>query len=382
MKISKSIHYVGVNDHQIDLFEGLFNVPNGMSYNSYVIFDEKIAVMDSVGENFGEEWLDNIESAVGNRTPDYLIVQHMEMDHSANIQKFISKYPNAKIVASKMAFGMLNSLFGDSLGKISEKQIVVSDGESLELGEHILHFVSAPNVHWPEVIFTYESSEKILFSADAFGKFGALDYEDPEGWACEARRYYFGIVGKFGTSVQAVLKKLEGLQIEKICSLHGPVLDSDIESYLQKYQIWSSYAVESEGVFIAYTSVYGNTKKAVEKLAEILKEKGDGNVKRRTFTFTELKRMDPQATLDLHGETQKDSEVKVREFLSSSLSNGLRKISIITGKGLHSEDGQGVLREVAEGVLRESDAVSDVSNAPLSKGGSGALWVVLKEKKD
>lgn len=278
MKISKSIHYVGVNDHQIDLFEGLFNVPNGMSYNSYVIFDEKIAVMDSVGENFGEEWLDNIESAVGNRTPDYLIVQHMEMDHSANIQKFISKYPNAKIVASKMAFGMLNSLFGDSLGKISEKQIVVSDGDSLELGEHILHFVSAPNVHWPEVIFTYESSEKILFSADAFGKFGALDYEDPEGWACEARRYYFGIVGKFGTSVQAVLKKLEGLQIEKICSLHGPVLDSDIESYLQKYQIWSSYAVESEGVFIAYTSVYGNTKKAVEKLAEILKEKGCAKV--------------------------------------------------------------------------------------------------------
>ena len=274
MKISDSIRYVGVNEHQLDLFEGIFDVPNGMAYNSYVIVDEKIAVMDSVGEGFGEEWLSKIQEATGGRKPDYLVVHHMEMDHSANIQKFLEVYPDAKIVASKMAFVMLKSLFGYAIGDITAKQIVVADGATLELGTHQLQFIAASNVHWPEVMFSYETAEKVLFSADAFGKFGALDVEDSEGWACEARRYYFGIVGKFGANVQNVFKKLEGKSIEKICSLHGPVLDADIEKYLNYYRTWSSYSVESEGIVIAYTSVYGNTKKAVEKLAEILNAKG------------------------------------------------------------------------------------------------------------
>lgn len=274
MKISDSIRYVGVNEHQLDLFEGIFDVPNGMAYNSYVIVDEKIAVMDSVGEGFGEEWLSKIQEATGGRKPDYLVVHHMEMDHSANIQKFLEVYPDAKIVASKMAFVMLKSLFGNALGDITAKQIVVADGATLELGTHQLQFIAASNVHWPEVMFSYETAEKVLFSADAFGKFGALDVEDSEGWACEARRYYFGIVGKFGANVQNVFKKLEGKSIEKICSLHGPVLDADIEKYLNYYRTWSNYSVESEGIVIAYTSVYGNTKKAVEKLAEILNAKG------------------------------------------------------------------------------------------------------------
>ena len=274
MKISDSIRYVGVNEHQLDLFEGIFDVPNGMAYNSYVIVDEKIAVMDSVGEGFGEEWLSKIQEATGGRKPDYLVVHHMEMDHSANIQKFLEVYPDAKIVASKMAFVMLKSLFGNALGDITAKQIVVADGATLELGTHQLQFIAASNVHWPEVMFSYETAEKVLFSADAFGKFGALDVEASEGWACEARRYYFGIVGKFGANVQNVFKKLEGKSIEKICSLHGPVLDADIEKYLNYYRTWSSYSVESEGIVIAYTSVYGNTKKAVEKLAEILNAKG------------------------------------------------------------------------------------------------------------
>lgn len=274
MKISDSIRYVGVNEHQLDLFEGIFDVPNGMAYNSYVIVDEKIAVMDSVGEGFGEEWLSKIQEATGGRKPDYLVVHHMEMDHSANIQKFLEVYPDAKIVASKMAFVMLKSLFGNAIGDITAKQIVVADCATLELGTHQLQFIAASNVHWPEVMFSYETAEKVLFSADAFGKFGALDVEDSEGWACEARRYYFGIVGKFGANVQNVFKKLEGKSIEKICSLHGPVLDADIEKYLNYYRTWSSYSVESEGIVIAYTSVYGNTKKAVEKLAEILNAKG------------------------------------------------------------------------------------------------------------
>ena len=274
MKISDSIRYVGVNEHQLDLFEGIFDVPNGMAYNSYVIVDEKIAVMDSVGEGFGEEWLSKIQEATGGRKPDYLVVHHMEMDHSANIQKFLEVYPDAKIVASKMAFVMLKSLFGNAIGDITAKQIVVADGATLELGTHQLQFIAASNVHWPEVMFSYETAEKVLFSADAFGKFGALDVEDSEGWACEARRYYFGIVGKFGANVQNVFKKLEGKSIEKICSLHGPVLDADIEKYLNYYRTWSSYSVESEGIVIAYTSVYGNTKTAVENLAEILNAKG------------------------------------------------------------------------------------------------------------
>lgn len=271
MKISDSVKYVGVNDHEIDLFEGQFEVPLGMAYNSYVIIDDKIAVMDSVDKNFGSEWLKNIDGVLEGKIPDYLIVQHMEMDHSSNVLAFMQKFPEAKVAASKMAFTMMKNMFGTDF---LDRQIVIAEGSKIELGKHTLNFITAPNVHWPEVIMTYESSEKILFSADAFGKFGANDKEDPEGWACEARRYYFGIVGKFGSSVQALLKKASNLEIQKICSLHGPVLDSDIKTYIDYYNTWSSYEAETEGVFIAYTSVYGNTKQAAEKLAELLKAKG------------------------------------------------------------------------------------------------------------
>ena len=271
MEISKDIKYVGVDDHKIDLFEGQFVVPNGMAYNSYVILDEKIAVMDSVDANFGKEWLANVKSVLGGKKPDYLVVQHMEMDHSANILAFTKEFPEAKIVASKMAFVMMKSYFETDF---PEKQVIVADGSKIELGKHVLNFITAPNVHWPEVIMTYESTEKVLFVADAFGKFGANYVEDPEGWACEARRYYFGIVGKFGDFVQTLLKKAAALDIKTICSLHGPVLNSDIGYYVNLYDIWSSYGVESEGTMIAYTSVYGNTKQVVEKLAEMLKAKG------------------------------------------------------------------------------------------------------------
>lgn len=269
MQITNEIKYVGVNDHKIDLFEGQFIVPNGMSYNSYVILDDKIAVMDSVDQNFGDEWISNIKNELAGKSPDYLVVHHMEMDHSANIAKFMETFPNAKIVSSKLAFVMMKNYFGTDF---ENRQIVVAEGSTLELGKHTLNFVAAPNVHWPEVIMSYESSEKVLFSADGFGKFGALDVE--EEWACEARRYYFGIVGKFGDAVQAVLKKLAGIEVKVICPLHGPVLTENLDYYINLYDTWSSYSVESEGVFIAYTSVYGNTKKAVEKFAEILKAKG------------------------------------------------------------------------------------------------------------
>ena len=278
MKITDSIKYIGVDDHLIDLFEGQFEVPNGMAYNSYLIIDEKIAVMDSVDAHFGEEWLAKLNEelvAAGGRKPDYLIVQHMEMDHSANIKKFTDKYPEAKLVGSKMSFNMMKSMFGTDF---ADRQIVAGEGTELELGaapgNHTLKFISAPNVHWPEVILTYDKREKVLFSADAFGKFGANDYDDPEGWACEARRYYFGIVGKFGPQVQAVLKKTAELEIKIICSLHGPVLNDDIQYYLDTYNTWSSYGVESKGIVVAYTSVYGSTKKAAEKIAELLRAKG------------------------------------------------------------------------------------------------------------
>ena len=272
MQITESIKYVGVDDHKIDLFEGQFDVPAGMAYNSYAILDDKIAIMDTVDENFGEEWLSNIKNVLGGKKPDYLVVQHMEMDHSSNIQKFVEAYPDAKIVSSKMAFVMMKSMFGTDF---ADKQVVVAEGGKLELGKHVLNFIAAPNVHWPEVIFTYESSEKVLFSADGFGKFGANDVEDPEGWACEARRYYFGIVGKFGANVQAVLKKAANLEINTIAPLHGPVLTgADAKESIRLYDIWSSYGVESEGVCVLYTSVYGHTKAVAEKFAEILKAKG------------------------------------------------------------------------------------------------------------
>ncbi|MBE6530882.1 MAG: MBL fold metallo-hydrolase [Ruminococcaceae bacterium] len=269
MKITNDIKYVGVNDHQVDLFEGQYEVENGMSYNSYVIMDEKIAVMDTVDANFTHEWLDNLQHAIGNRKPDYLVIQHMEPDHSANIANFMNAYKDTVIVSSAKAFTMMQNFFGTDY---ADRRIVVGEGDTLELGSHTLHFVSAPMVHWPEVIVTYDSKDKVLFSADGFGKFGALDVE--EDWACEARRYYIGIVGKYGAQVQALLKKAATLDIEIICPLHGPVLTENLGYYIDLYNTWSSYAVESEGIVIAYTSVYGNTKKAVSLLVEKLKAKG------------------------------------------------------------------------------------------------------------
>lgn len=269
MFITNDIKYIGVNDHEIDLFEGQYIVPNGMAYNSYVILDEKVAVMDSVDRNFGREWLANLETALEGRKPDYLIVQHMEPDHSANIDLFLNTYPEAVVVSSAKAFTMMKQFFGTDY---ADRRIVVGEGSTLSLGKHQLSFITAPMVHWPEVIMTYDATDKVLFSADAFGKFGALDVE--EDWACEARRYYIGIVGKYGVQVQNVLKKAAALDIAIIAALHGPVLTENLGYYLNLYNIWSSYGVESEGVLIAYTSIYGNTKKAVELLEEKLKEKG------------------------------------------------------------------------------------------------------------
>ena len=269
MKITKDIFYVGVNDHEVDLFEGQYIVPNGMSYNSYVIMDEKIAVMDTVDANFTHQWLDNIQGVIGDRKPDYLVVQHMEPDHSANIVNFLKAYPEATVVASSKAFVMMKNFFGKDL---SENGRVVGEGDTLCLGKHTLTFVTAPMVHWPEVIVTYDSLDKVLFSADGFGKFGALDVE--EEWACEARRYYIGIVGKYGAQVQALLKKASTLDIQTICPLHGPVLTENLGYYIGLYNTWSSYEPEEEGIVVAYTSVYGNTKKAVLKLADMLRAKG------------------------------------------------------------------------------------------------------------
>ena len=269
MNITNDIKYVGVNDKIIDLFEGQYDVPNGMAYNSYVILDDKIAVMDSVDAKFADEWLSNIASVVGEKEPDYLIVQHMEPDHSANIVKFIEKYPNAKIVASSKAFVMMKNFFDRDLDSMAT---VVGEKDTLSLGKHNLTFLTAPMVHWPEVIVTYDEKDKVLFSADAFGKFGALDAD--EDWACEARRYYFGIVGKYGAQAQSLLKKASALDIQTICPLHGPILSENLGYYIDLYNTWSSYGVETEGIMIAYTSVYGNTKKAVLKLEEMLHENG------------------------------------------------------------------------------------------------------------
>lgn len=282
MFITDDIRYVGVNDHNIDLFEGQYVVENGMAYNSYVIMDEQIAVMDTVDGNFTDEWLKNISDVIGDRKPSYLIVQHMEPDHSANVANFLDLYKDAKVVATAKAFVMMKQFFGTDY---PERQIVVKEGDTLSLGTHTLTFVLAPMVHWPEVMVTYDSKDKVLFSADAFGKFGALDVE--EDWACEARRYYFGIVGKYGVQAQALLKKAAGLDIQTICALHGPILKENLGYYLDFYNTWSSYGVESEGVVIAYTSVYGNTKKAVELLADKLTALGCPKV-----TVTDLARDD------------------------------------------------------------------------------------------
>ena len=269
MFITNDIKYIGVNDHQVDLFEGQYVVPNGMAYNSYVIMDEKVAIMDTVDQNFTHEWMDNIQNTLGSRKPDYLVVQHMEPDHSANIYNFAKAYPEATIVSSAKAFVMMQNFFGTDF---ADRRIVIGEGDTLPLGKHVLHFVAAPMVHWPEVIVTYDSTDRVLFAADGFGKFGALDAE--EDWACEARRYYIGIVGKYGAQVQSLLKKAATLDISIICPLHGPVLTENLGYYLNLYNTWSSYEPEEEGIVIAYTSVYGNTKKAVMQLAEKLKANG------------------------------------------------------------------------------------------------------------
>ena len=269
MTITNDIKFIGVNDHEVDLFEGQYIVPNGMSYNSYAILDEKTAIMDAVDANFVEEWLDNVKAVLEGREPDYLVVHHMEPDHSAGIAEFLKVYPKAVVVSSAKAFAMMKNYFGTDY---ADRRIVVAEGDKLNLGKHELTFVAAPMVHWPEVMVSYDSCDKVLFSADGFGKFGALDVE--EDWACEARRYYIGIVGKYGAQVQALLKKAAALDIAIICPLHGPVLTENLGYYINLYDIWSSYGVESEGVMIAYTSVYGNTKKAVELLEKKLLEKG------------------------------------------------------------------------------------------------------------
>ena len=272
MFISNDIRYIGVNDHQVTLFEGQYDVPLGMAYNSYVILDEKVAVMDTVDAHFGGEWMDNLTAALEGRTPDYLVVQHMEPDHSANIVRFMDAWPAATVVASQAAFRMMKQFYGSDY---ADRRLAVGEGDTLALGRHTLTFLTAPMVHWPEVIVTYDGTDKVLFSADGLGKFGALDVEDPEGWACEARRYYFGIVGKFGAQVQALLKKAAAVDIQTVCPLHGPVLTgAELAEALRLYGIWSGYGVESEGVMIAYASVYGNTEKAVELLARKLTEKG------------------------------------------------------------------------------------------------------------
>ena len=282
MEITKDILYVGVNDHLVDLFEGQYDVPNGMAYNSYLICDDKVAVMDSVDAHFTDEWITKIAAALGERTPDYLVVQHMEPDHSGSVAAFAQAYPGTTIVASAQAFNMMKAYFGTDY---ADRRVVVKEGDTLPLGTHTLHFVTAPMVHWPEVIMTYDDADKVLFSADAFGKFGALDVEEP--WLPEARRYFIGIVGKYGVQAQALLKKAAGLDIQTICALHGPILKENLGYYLDLYNTWSSYGVESEGVVIAYTSVYGNTKKAVELLADKLTALGCPKV-----TVTDLARDD------------------------------------------------------------------------------------------
>ena len=274
--VTDSIRYIGADDKDIDLFEGQYVVPQGISYNSYVIMDKDVAVLDTIDARRTSEWLGNLEEALGSRKPSYLVVSHMEPDHAANVGRFLDMYPEAKVVCTAQAVKLITRFFGITLP--AEQLVIVKDGDTLSLGEHTLQFVTAPMVHWPEVMMEYEQKEKVLFSADAFGKFGALDYDDPEGWTCEARRYYFNIVGKYGAQVQAVLKKVGGLEIDKICPLHGPVLEGDLTPYLRLYDTWSSYRPESEGIFIAYCSLHGNTAEAAVKLAEIIRAKSSVKV--------------------------------------------------------------------------------------------------------
>ncbi|MBQ8546752.1 MAG: FprA family A-type flavoprotein [Clostridia bacterium] len=333
MKVTNDIKYIGVNDHEIDLFEGQYDVPNGMAYNSYVILDEKIAVFDTVDARFGKEWLDNLKGALDGKSPDYLIVQHMEPDHSSNITTFKNEYPNAIVVASDKAFVMMKQFFGSDY---SDNRIIVKDNDTLSLGKHNLTFLTAPMVHWPEVIVTYDSYDKVLFSADAFGKFGALDIEDEDGWACEARRYYFGIVGKYGMQASNLLKKVSTFEINTICPLHGPVLNENLDYYLDLYKTWTSYEVESEGIVIAYTSIYGNTKKAVELLKDELLKNGCPKV-----VLNDLARVDMHEAVEdafrygtmVLATTTYNNDIFpfMREFLYELLERGYknRKIAII-----------------------------------------------------
>ena len=333
MQITNDIKYVGVNDHIIDLFEGQYDVPNGMSYNSYVILDEKVAVFDTVDSRFGDKWLENLKLALKERVPDYLIVQHMEPDHSSNITTFKNEYPSAKIVASDKAFTMMKQFFGSDY---QEERIVVKENDTLSLGKHTLTFISAPMVHWPEVMVTYDSYDKVLFSADAFGKFGALDVDEKDGWACEARRYYFGIVGKYGMQVTNLLKKVGAYEIETICPLHGPVLNENLSYYIDLYKTWSSYLPESDGIVISYTSVYGNTKKAVELLKEELEKNGCPKV-----VLNDLARVDKYEAIEdafrygtiVLATTTYNNDVfpAMREFIYELLERGYknRKIAII-----------------------------------------------------
>ena len=377
MEISKDIRYIGVNDHQIDLFEGQYVVPLGMAYNSYVILDEKIAVMDTVAEGFTHPWLDNLSAALGDRKPDYLIVQHMEPDHSASIGCFMRTYPEAAIVSSAKAFTMMKNFYGEDY---AEKRVVVGEKDTLSLGKHTLSFIAAPMVHWPEVIVTYDDADKVLFSADGFGKFGALDVEDPEGWACEARRYYFGIVGKYGAQVQALLKKASALDIQIICPTHGPVLTENLGYYLDLYNTWSSYGVESEGVVIAYTSVYGHTKAAAELLAKKLADRGCPKV-----SLTDLARDDmPEAVEDAFrygtlvlASTTYNAEVfpPMREFISHLAERGYKNRTVaFIENGSWAPTAAKVMKGLLEGckglsfaepTVRILSALNDESEAQL-----------------
>lgn len=375
MEITKDIIYIGVNDHDIDLFEGQYAVPTGMAYNSYVIKDEKIAVMDTVDAHFGEQWLANLRDALNGRAPDYLVVQHMEPDHSANIAAFAQAYPDATIVASAKAFTMMKNFFGTDY---AERRTVVGDGDTLPLGEHTLTFVTAPMVHWPEVIVTYDSCDKVLFSADGFGKFGALDTE--EDWACEARRYYFGIVGKYGAQVQALLRKASALDIAVICPLHGPILTENLGYYLGLYNTWSSYTPESCGVLIAYTSVYGNTKAAAELLAERLSERGCEKV-----VLTDLARSDMAEAVEdafrydrlVLATTTYNAELFpfMREFISELTERGYRSRKVgLVENGSWAPMAAKVMRGMLEGckditftdtTVRILSALSEESRAAI-----------------
>ena len=383
MYISEDIKYVGVNDHQVDLFEGHFDVPLGMAYNSYVILDEKVTVMDTVDQHFGDEWLANLKEVLDGRKPDYLVVQHMEPDHSANIMNFLAVYPETTVVGNAKTFTMMGQYF-DLDG--SMKQLVVKNGDTLETGKHVLTFVFAPMVHWPEVMVTYDSTDKVLFSADGFGKFGANDVEDPEGWDCEARRYYFGIVGKYGMQTQNLLKKAATLDIQTICPLHGPVLSEDLGHYLNLYDIWSSYRAEDEGIFIAYTSVYGHTKAAAELLREELEAKGAPKV-----VITDLAREDRYESVENAFRYSKlvlatttynmDIFPYMRDFIGDLAERGYQNRTIaLMENGTWAPNAAKVMRGMLEGLKNITFAENTVTVKSALKDDSRAQIAALAEE--